>query len=179
LCWFRAFWPLRASFVVRRQKPVLMRVFMDAASQHVTTGLGALARTLDKLRSFGYALYLETKATGWTQPRGLTFCGKGYAPSMPAVTMGFAIHRDDTGERSLIFSILVAWDTTHWSIQSFVEDEDGTRDEITNGLWESAECSGSTLDEFVASLEQSVHALMSSTQDQRVAAMLATVARRP
>jgi hypothetical protein len=152
---------------------------MDAASQHVTTGLGALAQTVEKLRSFGYALYLETKATGWTQPRGLTFCGKGYAPSMPAVTMGFAIHRDDSGERSVIFSILVAWDTAHWSIQAFVEDEDGTRDEITNGLWESAEYSGATLDEFVASLEQSVHALMTSTRDQRVATMLATVARRP
>lgn len=152
---------------------------MDAASQHVTAGLGALARTVDGLRSFGYALYLETKATGWTQPRGLTFGRKGHAPSMPAVTMGFAIHRDDTGQRAVIFSILVAWDATHWSVQSFVEDEDGTRDEMTNGLWESPEYRGVTLDEFVASLEQSVDGLMASTRDQRVAAMLATVARRP
>jgi hypothetical protein len=151
---------------------------MDAASQHVTTGLGALARTEDKLHRFGYALYLKTKATAWTQPRGLAFCRKGYAPAMPAVTMGFAIHRDDTGERAVVFSILVAWDAVHWSIQSFVEEEDGTRDEITNGLWESSEYKGATLDEFVASLEQSVDALMASTQDQRVAAMLATVARR-
>jgi hypothetical protein len=153
------------------------RVAMDVASQHVAAGLEALARIEGKLRSFGYRLYLETKAKSWTQPRDLTFCGKGDAPSIPAVTMGFAIHRDDTGERAVIFSILVAWDAARWSVQSFVEDEDGTRDEITRGLWESPEYTGETLDELLASIEKSVDALISSTHDHRVAAILATIAR--
>jgi hypothetical protein len=151
---------------------------MDAASQHVTTALAALARTQDRLRSFGYALYLKTKAAGWTQPRGLAFCGKGYAPPTPAVTMGFAIHRDRAGERAVIFSVLVAWDAAHWSVQSFVEDEDITREEITDGLWESPEFRAGTLDELVSSLERCVDALMDSAEHSRVAAALPTVARR-
>src|SRR5262245_21036480 len=139
---------------------------MDMASQHVAAGPGALSGAIDRLRSFGYSLYLETKATGWTQPRGLTFCGKGYAPSMPAVTMGFAIHRDDTGEKAVIFSILVAWDPAHWSVQSFVEDEDGTRDEITHDLWESPEYTSATLGEMVKSLDEAAGLLISSAKDE-------------
>ena len=152
---------------------------MDVASRHLSMGLEALAQVEAKLRSFGYALYLETKATAWTQPHGLAFCGICDPNLIPAVTLGFAIHRDETHERAIVFSILVAWNAAGWSIQSEVEDEDGTREEITRGLWESPKYECATLDEFMACLQKSVDALMSSPQDQRVAAALATVARRP
>lgn len=135
----------------------------------------ALAGAVDRLRSFGYSLYLETKARGWTQPRGLTFCGKGYAPSMPAVTIGFAIHRDGTGEKSVIFSILVAWDAAHWSIQCFVEAEDISRDQITEGLWESPEYICVTLDEMLKCLDKATGMLISSAKVARVAALLTSV----
>lgn len=151
---------------------------MDAASHHLTMGLEALAHIEAKLRSFGYVLYLETQATAWTQPRGLAFSGMGYPHSIPAVSLGFAIHGDTTGDRSVIFSILIGWDAAHWSIQSTVEDEDVTRDEITCGLWESPEYDCATLDNLKAYLQKSVDALMSSPRDQRVAAALAMVARQ-
>jgi hypothetical protein len=148
---------------------------MDIASQHVAAGLVALAGAVDKLRSFGYSLYLETKARSWTQPRGLTFCGKGYASSMVAVTIGFAIHRDSAGEKSIVFSILLAWDAAHWSIQCFVEDEDVSHDQITEGLWESPEYRGVTLDKMLKCLDQAIGMLISSAKEARVAAMLASV----
>ena len=150
---------------------------MDIASQHLTSGIGALSASEEKLRSFGYSLYLETKAKAWTKPRGFTFCGKGHAPSMPAVTMGVAIHRDDTNDKAVVFSILVAWDAVHWSVQSFVEDEDITRDEILAELWKSPEYTCATLDELLTCLDEATRLLISSAKDERVAAMLATVAR--
>ena len=146
---------------------------MDIASQHVAVGLKALSGAVDKLRSFGYSLYLETKARGWTQPRGLTFCGKGYAPPIPAVIAGFAIHLDGAGEKSAIFSILVAWDAAHWSIQCSVEYEDGSRDQITEDLWESPEYRAATLDEMVKCLDQAIETLISSAKEPRVGAILA------
>ncbi len=148
---------------------------MEVASRHLSMGLEALAQAVAKLRSFGYALYLETRAFAWTQPRGLAFCGLPRS----SVSLGFAINRDQTDERSIVFSILVAWDAAGWSIQSAVDDEDCTRDELTRGLWESPKYECATLDEFTACLQKSVDALMSSPRDQRVAAALATVARRP
>jgi len=160
------------------RKPYLVRAVMDVASRHLSTGLEALAQVEAKLRSFGYALYLETQANSWTPPRGLAFCGIGYPHSMPAVTLGFAIHRDATGDRAIIFSVLVAWDAAHWSIQSSVEEEDCTRDEIPRGLWESPQYSCATHDEFAVFLKRYVDALISSPQDKRVAAALATVTRR-
>jgi hypothetical protein len=151
---------------------------VDIASQHVAAGLEALSGAVDRLRSFGYSLYLETKARGWTQPRGLTFCGKGYAPSIPAVTVGFAIHRDGAGEKSVVFSILVAWDAAHWSIHCTVEDEDVSRDQITEDLWESPEYSAATLDEMLKCLDQATGMLISSAKEPRVAAMLASMGPR-
>jgi hypothetical protein len=152
---------------------------MDVASRQLSMGLEALAQVGAELRTFEYALYLETEATAWTQPRGLALCRMGYPNSIPAVTLGFAIHRDDTSDRAIVFSILVAWDAARWSVQSSVEDEDCTRDEITRGLWESPEYDCATLDELMACLRKSVDALMSTPQDERVAAALATVVRRP
>jgi hypothetical protein len=152
---------------------------MDVGSQHVVMALDALASALDQLRSFGYGLYLETKARSWTQPRSLSFCGKGHAPAEPALTLGFAIWRDGTGDRSIVFSIVVAWNTSHWSVQSSVEDEDVSRDVITDVLWESPEYQATTLEELVGSLQRAVHALLSSARDQRIAANLATIERRP
>src|SRR5258708_6019366 len=94
---------------------------------------------------------------------------------MPAVTIGFAIHRDGAGEKSVVFSILVAWDAAHWSIQCFVEDEDVSRDQITEGLWESPEYSGVTLDEMLKCLDKAAGMLISSAKEARVAAMLASM----
>jgi len=152
---------------------------MDAASEHMVVAFEALAQVEHNLRSFGYKLYLETKARSWIQPRGLAFCRKGHAPGLPALIMGFAIHRDATGERAVVFSVLIAWDATHWSVQSFVEDEDGTREVITDELWQSQEYTASTLAELFKSVEDSVAALMSSARDGRVAAMLDSITRRP
>src|SRR5262245_54380298 len=161
------------------RKRIVERVVMDFASQQVTRVFEALARTEDKLRSFGYQLYLGTKAEDWTQPNGLAFCASesDSGPTTPAATVGFAIHRDDNGEKAVVFSVVIRWEAARWSVQSFVEDEDVTREDITVGLWESPEYQGGTLDELLTSLEQSVDALMSSTQEPKVAAMLATIRR--
>jgi hypothetical protein len=94
------------------------------------------------------------------------------------VTAGFAIHRDKTGEKSVIFSILVAWDAARWSIQCTVEDEDVSRDQITEDLWESPEYSAATLDEMLKYLDQAIGLLIASAKEPRVAAMLASIAPR-
>ena len=152
---------------------------MDLGSQNVVVALDALRGTLDELSSFGYKLLLQTKARGWTQPRSaVTFCGKGHAPSEPALTFGFAIWRDGSGDRSIVFSILVAWNSRRWSVQSSVEDEDVSRDVITDNFWESPEYEATTLEGLVRSLQSAVNALTSSVHEQRVAAYLAAIERR-
>jgi hypothetical protein len=152
---------------------------MDLGSQNVVVALNALRGTLDELRSFGYKLFLQTKAHGWTQPgSAVSFCGKGHAPAEPALTFGFAIWRDGNADCSIIFSILVAWNSRRWSVQSSVEDEDGSRDVITDTLWESPEYEATTLGGLVGSLQRAVNALTSSVHEQRVAAYLAAIERR-
>ena len=163
---------------VRRQKCWMERLVMDRASEYVTAAFGALERITDELSSFGYRLYLETKARSWTQRRGFTFCGKG-SLAMPGVIMGFDIHCGATGERAIVFSILVAWDAAHWSVQSCVDDEDMARDDITDKLWESPEYTAETFDGLLASLDKAVATLMASVNEDRVARILATVVPRP
>src|ERR1700687_4082522 len=141
---------------------------MDVGGQHVVLALDAFRKAVDQLRSFGSGLYLELRARSWTHTPSLSFCGKGYDPVKDALTLGFAIQSDAAGDRSVVFYILVAWDASHWSIQSFVEDEDVTRELITDVLWESQEYKATTLDELAESLQKSVHALVSSVLDQRV-----------
>jgi hypothetical protein len=160
---------------------------MDTGSQHVLLALNALANAVDELQSFGYGLYLKSKARSWTQPRGVSFSGKGFQTIQShesrqferALTLGCAIQRDGTGDRSIVFSVLVAWNASHWSIQASVEDEDLTRDTITEALWESSEFKATTLDELVESIQNSVRALISSPRNERVAASLATIEQRP
>lgn len=147
---------------------------MDVASQQVVTALDALKSVSNQLGAFGYGLYRETRAKSWTPPRGITFCGKGHRP---ALTHGFAIWCDDSGNRSIIFSMMVAWDSNHWSVHSIVEDEDTDRDEITDVLWESEEYKATTLEELVGLLQTAADALVSSAGDERVAAHLATIER--
>jgi hypothetical protein len=156
---------------------------MDVGSQQVLIALNALANAVDELGTFGYGLYLESKARSWTQPRGVSFCARGVSFSGKglferALTLGCAIQCDGSGDRSIEFSVLVAWNSSHWSIQASVEDEDLTRDTITELLWESSEYTATTLDELVEALQTSVQALISSTHDERVAAILATIERR-
>jgi len=148
---------------------------MDAASKHVVIVLEALAKTERQLQSFGYRLYLDTRARSWTQPRGITLSDG----DMPGLLLGFAIWRDSSGERSIIFSISIGFSSTHWSVRSFVDDEDGERDQITRELWESPEFKATTLEELVESLEQSLHALTSSVDQQAVREYLAIIERRP
>ncbi len=150
---------------------------MDAGAQYLVVTLKALLAAQDRLRSFGYRLYLDTKARSWTQPQSITL-HKGHPADGPALLLGFAIWRDSSGERSVIFTVSVAWDEGHWSIQSCVEDEDGSRDPITEALWESPAYRVKTLEDLVATLDRVVGELISSVSDQRVAASLATIERR-
>ncbi|HYV40115.1 MAG TPA: hypothetical protein VE988_30795 [Gemmataceae bacterium] len=151
---------------------------MDIASQHLVADLESLAKIEGRLRSFGRALWLETKAKSCAQPSGLRFCGIGYAPSVPAVTIGFAITCDASRNKAIVFSILVAWTATHWSIQSFVEEEDVTRDVIQDELWKSEEFIAAAFDDLVGSLDKSIEALKSSIRNDRVSGILAAIRER-
>jgi hypothetical protein len=159
---------------------------MDVSSQHLARVLNALATAVDQLQSFGYALYLETQALSWTQPRSISVSGEGFRIIENqhtqhfdrALTLGFAIQRDASRERSIIFSVLFAWNASHWFIQSSVEDEDLTRDTITEVLWESPEHYATTIDTAIEGLQQALTAVMSSVTHERIATCIATIERR-
>lgn len=118
--------------------------------------------------------YLETRARSWTQPRGITLSHG----DMPGLWQGIAFWRDSSGERSIIFSISIGCSSTNWSVRSFVDDEDGGRDQITRELWESPQFKATTLKELVLSLEKSLHALTLSLDQQPVQEYLASIDRR-
>jgi hypothetical protein len=151
---------------------------MDDGSQHVILVLDAIRSAQDQLRFFGYRLYLERKVKSWTQPRSISFCRVGHTPAEPALTFGFAIMRDNTGDRSIIFSILVSWSAFRWSVQAVVEDEDVCRELITDTLWESLEYQVTTLQELVGAIHSATQALISSVQDLKVATGLAAIEPR-
>jgi hypothetical protein len=159
---------------------------MDTDSQNTMLVLNTLASAVDRLQSFGYALYLETKARSWIQPRSITVSGKGFQISHNHLTqrfdraliLGCSIQRDATKERSIIFSLLLAWNPTHWFIQSSVEDEDMNRDTITHFLWESPEYQATTITGAIQAIDQALTNLMASVTDERVAASMATIEPR-
>jgi hypothetical protein len=151
---------------------------MDTGSQHLLMAFEALIAAQDQLRSFGYRLYLDTKARSWTQPKSITLY-RGHPHDRPDLHLGLAIWRDRSGERSVSFTVSVNWDENHWSVQSCVENEDVLRDTITDTLWESPAYRATTLEDLVAMLERAVHELTSSIHDLRVAACLATIQRGP
>ncbi len=151
---------------------------MDAGSQHLLMAVKALLAAQDKLRSFGYRLYLDTEARSWAQPQSITLY-RGYPHDRPGLLLGLAIWRDRTGERLVIFTLSVVWDESHWSVQSCVEDKDGSRDTITDTLWEPSEYQAKTLEDLVAMLELAANELAASVHDPLVAACLATIERRP
>jgi|SaaInlStandDraft_4_1057021.scaffolds.fasta_scaffold129560_1 hypothetical protein len=112
---------------------------MDIQSQNTVLLLNALAKTTDQLSTFGYNLYLKTKAYSWKQPRTVHVSGEGFRITQNqqsqqferALSFGFSINCDSIKERVIIFSLLVAWNSTNWFIQSFVEEEDNSREVIT------------------------------------------------
>lgn len=153
---------------------------MDLGSKEVVKALDAFTDLRAQLSSLGYKLYLETKAQCWTQPHSLAFCRKGYFPDTdPALMLGFGVAGDRTGNRSIIFSILVGWNTSRWSVQASVEDEDGSRESITDLLWESPDYEATTIDGLVDALQTALRALTSSVGDQRVATYLSSIGREP
>ncbi len=146
---------------------------MDIASQHVVLALDAFRRAESQLLLFGHRLFSETGAHSWNQPHGIHLYSNG-----SGLTFGFSISRDSTKDRGIVFEIHVLWDTDHWSVRADVDDEDGSRDQITVGLWQSPEIQAATLDELVSSIQTAVDALIASVSNERVVAYLATVERR-
>ena len=112
---------------------------MENDSQNVILVLNALATTVDQLQSFGYKLYLQTKAASWSQRRSVVVSGQGFIwyerRFDRGLSLGFGLQADATGNRSIIFSIVFAWDSARWFVQSCVEDEDATRENMTEDLW--------------------------------------------
>ncbi len=90
---------------------------MDVSSQQVVLLLNAFATIVDQLQSFGYALYLDTQAPSWTQPRAITVSGEGFQIFQNsqrlrfdrALLTGCALQYDTAATHELIFSILFAW----------------------------------------------------------------------
>jgi hypothetical protein len=122
---------------------------MDNYGQHALIVLNALATAVDQLQSFGYKLYLQTKAANWKQPSSVVIGGKGFCwyerRFDRAFLLGFGLQVDSTGDHSIIFSIVFAWDSASWFVQACVEDEDTSRDSITDDLWLSREYFAATV----------------------------------
>jgi hypothetical protein len=149
---------------------------MDIASQHVVMALDAIGSVQSQLQSFGYRLYLDTKAHSWTQPTSIHLWYNGGRPPRAAgFAFGFCILGDSSGD--IGFSFEVAWNTQNWSVQCSVEDE--TRNVTTEALWKSPKFQATTLPELLEALQSAVDGLISSARNPRIAACLATIERRP
>jgi hypothetical protein len=159
---------------------------MDASSQQVILILNALATAVDRLQAFGYTLYLETQAPSWTQPRSVSISGEGFQIFQNQQTVRFdraleiscAVQCDAKDTRLMSFSILFAWDADSWFIQSMVEEEDSTRDQMTILLWESPAYRATTIDTAMRLLRQALDQLMECVTDGAVAAIIGTIERR-
>ncbi len=153
---------------------------MDAASVHVVTALESIGRVQSQLQSFGYRLYLQTKAVSWTQPTSLHFFyDRGHPYRALGFCFGFCILRDSSRDRGIGFEFEVSWDTQGWSVQSNVSDEDETREGVPSELlWQSAKYQATTLAELLESLQKAVDAQVASLNDARVASYLACIEPR-
>ena len=159
---------------------------MDANSQQTALLLNALAAAVDQLQLFGYALYLDTKAPSWTQPRSVTVSGKDFQILQAshalrferALILSFTLQCDTTATRWVVFSILFAWNTEYWFIQPTVEEEVSADEQTTRMLWESPAYQAGTIDTAIQYLHQALQALIDSKTDKHVAEALARIKHR-
>lgn len=152
---------------------------MDESSQKVVAVLEALSSAVDEFQSFGYNLYLETKAPSWIPSRNLMVSGKDYKHYGQkfdrAFTIVFTIECDEKKNRSLIFSILLTWNNTHWFTQSCVEYENMIDQISTETLWESGEYYATSTDMLIQIVQQASMELKESITYGSVAAQIAKI----
>jgi hypothetical protein len=148
---------------------------VDEHSQQIVKLLNELGAAIDALRSFGYGLYLKTRAHSWGNPHSLSLVSNG---TKGRVGLGTSVSLDSTRARALVFGTGVKWTPSDWQIQSYVDDEDGDRDLITINLWSSTEYTATTIEDAVHQIQKAIGELIASVNEPRVAASIASIEPR-
>ena len=148
---------------------------VDENSKQTVSLLNEIGGVIDTLRSFGYSLYLKTRAHSWGNPHTLALGGTG---SERGLVLGTWISLDATRERTLIFGLNIGWTASHWLVKSYIDDQDGDRELITNNLWSSPDFTATTIEAAIQHLRTALAALVASVNDGRVAECIASIQPR-
>jgi hypothetical protein len=154
---------------------------MDTGSQGAVAILGALSEAANRLDEFGYRLAVEHHAPGRTPARTISTTGSPFQIGRErfdrAVVMGCSIQQDATRDRSIIFSLILAWTREEWFVQACVEEENLSRDNSTLRLADPNEFRASTVAEVINLLQRAVDDLEQAAALPAVATRLAAIGK--
>jgi hypothetical protein len=148
---------------------------MDHASGQTVRLLESLARASDRLRSFGYRLYLENRLKSWGNNQ--SFSGSPFGISRDGSTteytrcFGLGVHVVTSERLAVIWGLDLLWDASRWTVGGDVELETESGDHVLWLHW-FPYGSAETIEDCVALIERTTDEIVASggvLSDPRIA----------